>query len=134
VTTDGTGRAPAAGIGRRGFIAAGALTATTAVLGGGRAAAAPARAPGDRPWLDASRPVAERVDELLAAMTLEEKASELTGIAPPPTAHSVGYIPGNSRLGIPPLVLSDGPAGVRDPAGALAATALPAPLALAATF
>jgi beta-glucosidase len=136
--TGGTSRAAAAGIGRRGFITAGALAATTVALSGGRAAAASAAAPppaqGDRPWLDASKPIAQRVDELLAEMTLPEKASELTGIAPPPSVHAVGYIPGNSRLGIPPLVLSDGPAGVRDPAGALAATALPAPLALAATF
>ena len=33
--------------------------------------------PADRPWLDATRAVEERVDLLLAAMTLEEKACQL---------------------------------------------------------
>lgn len=40
-------------------------------------------------------------------------------------------MPGVPRLGIPPLRLTDGPAGVRT---RLPATALPAPVALAASF
>ncbi|HVX43629.1 MAG TPA: glycoside hydrolase family 3 C-terminal domain-containing protein [Mycobacteriales bacterium] len=89
-----------------------------------------------RPWLDHSRSISGRVDSLLAQMTLEEKVQELYGVEKT-GAYSAGYIPGNDRLGIPPIVLSDGPAGVKDAGTAPAqrpATALPAPAALAATF
>ncbi|WP_066517463.1 beta-xylosidase/alpha-l-arabinosidase [Curtobacterium ammoniigenes] len=34
----------------------------------------------DRPWTDPSRPVADRVDDLIAAMTLEEKLGQLVGV------------------------------------------------------
>lgn len=77
---------------------------------------------------------AQRVDSLLAAMTLDEKLSFLHGARDPqPTIglNSAGYIPGVPRLGIPPLRLTDGPAGIRT---AAPATALPAPVALAASF
>jgi len=37
----------------------------------------------DRPWLDATRPVAERVGALLAALTPEEKAGQLAQVANP---------------------------------------------------
>ena len=42
-----------------------------------------------------------------------------------------GWIPGVARLGIPPLRMTDGPAGVRL---RHVETAMPAPVALAATF
>lgn len=77
---------------------------------------------------------AQRVDSLLAAMTLDEKLSFLHGARDPQPAvgyNSAGYIPGVPRLGIPPLRLTDGPAGIRT---AMPATALPAPVALAASF
>lgn len=74
------------------------------------------------------------VEQLLAAMTLDEKLSMLHGIKDPDPAvglNSAGYIPGVPRLGIPPLRLTDGPAGIRTD---VTATALPAPIALAASF
>lgn len=71
------------------------------------------------------------VDSLLQAMTLEEKLGLLHGTEDPAGKAGAGYVPGIERLGIPPLRLTDGPAGIRT---ALPATALPAPVMLAATF
>jgi beta-glucosidase len=84
-----------------------------------------------------------QVNRLIAAMTLDEKLGMVDGWpgagAPPPTGGrnaNVGYIPGVERLGIPSLTFTDGPAGVRmvDPPPQLETTAMPAPVALAATF
>ncbi|MFJ8111466.1 beta-glucosidase [Streptomyces sp. NPDC096132] len=72
-----------------------------------------------------------RVEELLARLTLDEKTSLLHGATDPAPLGQAGYVPGVPRLGIPPLRLADGPAGVRLTAHA---TALPAPVLLAATF
>lgn len=75
-----------------------------------------------------------RIDSLIRAMTLDEKLGFLHGTADPQPAvglHSAGYMAGVPRLGIPPLRLTDGPAGIRT---AAPATALPAPVALAASF
>lgn len=79
-----------------------------------------------------------RVERLLAAMTVDEKLALLRGgvhwLSGPVDPDSVGedgYIPGVPRLGIPPLRLTDGPAGVRI---TQPTTALPAPVSLAATF
>lgn len=71
------------------------------------------------------------VDHLVAAMTLDEKIAMLHGATDPQPYGQAGYLPGVPRLGIPPLRLTDGPAGVRT---AQPATALPAPVALASTF
>jgi len=72
-----------------------------------------------------------RVESLIASMTLDEKLSMLHGANDPAQYGQAGYVPGVPRLNIPPLRLSDGPAGIRtgEPA-----TALPAPVAMAATF
>ncbi|MDX6346759.1 MAG: beta-glucosidase [Streptomyces sp.] len=72
-----------------------------------------------------------RVERLLAQLTLDEKLSLLHGATDPAPLGQAGYIPGVARLRIPPLRLSDGPAGVRvtEPA-----TALPAPALLASAF
>src|SRR5688572_14008678 len=78
--------------------------------------------------------LAADVEQLLAMMTLDEKLALLHGIkdpAPEIGLNSAGYIPGVPRLGIPPLRLADGPAGIRTD---VTATALPAPIALAASF
>ena len=78
-----------------------------------------------------------RVEALLAALTLAEKVALMHGAEDPLTAmgspdqRGAGYVPGAPRLGIPPLRLTDGPAGIRT---ARTATALPAPVALAASF
>lgn len=74
---------------------------------------------------------ANDIDALLGAMTVEEKVSFLYGATDPESLGQAGYMPGVPRLGIPPLRLTDGPAGVRVRA---TATAMPAPVALAATF
>ncbi|HKS98183.1 MAG TPA: glycoside hydrolase family 3 C-terminal domain-containing protein [Rugosimonospora sp.] len=71
------------------------------------------------------------VDALLAALTLDEKLSFVHGAADPQSLGQAGYIPGVPRLGIPPLRLTDGPAGVRV---THPSTAMPAPVALASTF
>ncbi len=71
------------------------------------------------------------IASLLRAMTLNEKLSFLYGAQDPSSRGEAGYVPGVPRLGIPPLRLSDGPAGIRT---SLPATALPAPVVLAASF
>ncbi|MCW2871798.1 MAG: glycoside hydrolase family 3 domain protein, partial [Streptomyces oryziradicis] len=73
---------------------------------GGLAAAVPAAA-------------ARRVETLLTRLTLDEKITFLHG-ATDPALGEAGCIPGVPRLGIPPLRLSDGPAGVRVTAHATA--------------
>ncbi|MCX6627362.1 MAG: hypothetical protein NTW28_07005, partial [Candidatus Solibacter sp.] len=68
-----------------------------------------------------------RVQALLRQMSLTEKVSLLHGSRDP----NAGYWPGLPGLGIPPVRFADGPPGVnvnRD------ATAMPAPVGLAATF
>ena len=52
-----------------------------------------------------------RIDALVAAMTLDEKISMLHGGTDPEAYGQAGYLPGVPRLGIPPLRLTDGPAG-----------------------
>jgi beta-glucosidase len=71
------------------------------------------------------------IDALLRAMTVEQKVSVLVGASDPESLGQAGYVTGVPSLGIPPLRLTDGPAGVRVRA---TATAMPAPVALAATF
>ncbi|SDN22597.1 glycoside hydrolase family 3 C-terminal domain-containing protein [Actinacidiphila guanduensis] len=101
-----------------------ALPATAAPTGSGTGTAA-------RPWLNTHLPLEKRVDLLLAQMTNEEKATLMTAVGVPSGSHATGYIPGIDRLGIPGMQFSDGPAGVRD---GQPATALPSPVALAASF
>jgi beta-glucosidase len=66
-------------------------------------------------------------------MTLDEKITELHGIQ---NAQHQRYVPGVPRLGIPPLVITNGPAGVGpgDDPVQQPATALPATISLAASF
>ena len=64
-------------------------------------------------------------------MTLEEKISLLGGARDPRDLGEAGYWPGLPRLGIPPLRLADGPPGINVTE---AATGMPAPVGLAATF
>ncbi len=85
-----------------------------------------------RPWLDKSQSPRTRATELLAAMRLADKVHMLhgddSGQSPVPT---VGYIPPIRRLGVPPITMTDGPAGVRN---GQRATAMPAPIAAAASW
>lgn len=76
---------------------------------------------------------------LVGQMTLPEETGMVHGYGDPPAATSpvpsvngeAGAIAGVPRLGIPPLRMTDGPAGVRLQH---VETALPAPVGLAATF
>ncbi|MFT4164838.1 MAG: glycoside hydrolase family 3 N-terminal domain-containing protein, partial [Microlunatus sp.] len=76
----------------------------------------------------------ERVNELLEQLTVEEKVAFVTG----DLNWNYGFYSGPiERLGIPALQMADGPAGVRINKGDVhdgRATALPAPIALAATW
>ncbi|GGL88095.1 hypothetical protein GCM10010129_34890 [Streptomyces fumigatiscleroticus] len=104
----------------------GGATAVAAAATG--ASAPPARAyrrGGPRPG------AGTRVERLLARLTLDEKISLLHGSADPGPLGQAGHVPGVKRLGIPPLRLADGPAGVRVTEHA---TALPAPVLLASAF
>ncbi|WPB95272.1 beta-glucosidase family protein [Streptomyces malaysiensis] len=109
------------------------LGAMAAAGGGGwpAAAAEPDPAAGPRPAPGPAPGPAARVDTLIGRMTLEEKVSLLHGAKDPLSLGQAGYTPGVPRLGIPPLRLADGPAGVRV---ARHATALPAPVLLASAF
>jgi beta-glucosidase len=109
------------------IVVAGALCAATA------AAVTPATASSAAlPWLNAKQSPVTRAAELLAAMTLADKVNMLHGIdssqSPVPT---VGYIPPIKRLGVPPITMTDGPAGVRN---GQKSTELPAPIAVAASW
>lgn len=75
-------------------------------------------------YTDATKPVDERIENLLSLMTLDEKLELLYG-------DSTGFATyGNKRLGIPALVLSDGPIGVRTKK----ATSLGAGVVMASTW
>lgn len=74
-----------------------------------------------------------RARRLVARMTLDEKIAQLHGIQ---DAAHYRFVPGLPQLGILPLQITNGPAGV-GPGGAgpqKPATALPAPIALAASW
>ena len=73
----------------------------------------------------------EKIQALVRRMTLEEKISLLHGARDPKELGQAGYWPGLPRLGIPPLRLADGPAGINVNQDA---TGMPAPVGLAATF
>ncbi|GAA1900582.1 beta-glucosidase family protein [Actinomadura bangladeshensis] len=122
--------------------AAGALTAVLALTAvpapqDARAAAGRCGDPAQRPWCDTSLTPDRRTALLLPKLTDDEKIALLASDDPfggPlggffEDAHAdTGR--GIDRLGIPPVYMTDGPAGVRQGK----ATALPAPIALAAGF
>jgi beta-glucosidase len=89
---------------------------------------APARADNSTPTRD------DRVERLIAQMTLDEKLGLLEGQLEPDAPgkqYQAGYIAGIPRLGIPPLKLADGPPGVatRQPSTGMTCT-----MGVAATF
>ena len=99
--------------------------------------------PTGHPWLDSRRSPDERAALALGAMTLDEKIALLHGPmpldarAPPAAIPAAGFVPGVPRLGIPNLYETDASLGVANPKDARpgdVATALPAGLALAASF
>lgn len=86
----------------------------------------------NRPWMRSSLAAEQRADLLLQAMTVEEKITMVHGVDPRPIQGYVGYVPENTRLGIPALRLADGRAGVGN--GAKDVTLLPAPIAASSSW
>jgi beta-glucosidase len=134
---------------RRGLavLAASGLLATVAV-GGADAAASTARpaASGSEAGWGTGTLTAADLHALVSQMTLSEAAGMVHGEGDPPNSAAAnascaasavgcvgeaGWIPGVARLGIPPVRMTDGPAGVRL---RHVETAMPAPVGLAATF
>jgi beta-glucosidase len=87
---------------------------------------------GSRPWMHRSLTPEQRADLLLHAITLDEKITMVHGEDPRPIPGYVGYVPANTRLGIPALRLADGRAGVGN--GAKDVTLLPAPIAVTSSW
>ncbi len=111
-----------------------ALLVPTTVPGAAPAAAQPEPA---APESRAATPV-ERARAIVARMTLDEKITQLHGIRDD-AKDIYRHVPGIPRLGIPDFLPTNGPAGVstggsRRPENQPFATALPAPVALAASF
>ncbi|MEV5825533.1 glycoside hydrolase family 3 C-terminal domain-containing protein [Spirillospora sp. NPDC052242] len=114
-----------------------ALVVVPARTDGARAAASRCGDPAVRPWCDTSLSADRRAGLLLAKLTDDEKIALLASDDPfgGPLGGFFDWAHadtnnGIERLGVPPLYMVDGPAGVRQGE----ATALPAPIALAATF
>jgi beta-glucosidase len=117
------------------LIAAFPLARSGAIAADSPQAAVPANAPYKNPSL----PVDKRVRDLLSRMTLEEKATMLSGSGWMESAPIV-------RLGIPAIKMADGPMGVRSWAGSSAitssanaplkveTTSFPSGIAMAATW
>ena len=79
-------------------------------------------------WTNTTLSASQRASLLTSAMTFSEMTTMVAGTSGP----YVGYIPSNTRLGIPALTLQDGPAGIGD--GANNVTAFPAPITIAASW
>jgi beta-glucosidase len=100
----------------------------------GLSLAAPVTAMADaQPWRDARQSPDRRAAELVAAMTLDEKISQLHL---QPDAEHQRFVPPIPRLGVPGFRIANGPAGMgpADDKPQKPATALPATMALASTF
>src|SRR6266540_2339953 len=123
-----------------------ALAGTSTLSLTGQAQAAPppeAAAPGAPGSPGASAAPAaptpvERARAIVAQMTLDEKISQLHGIRDD-ASDIFRHVPAIPRLGVPALMITNGPAGVstggsRKPENQPFATALPAPISLAASF
>jgi beta-glucosidase len=114
------------------------VAAVVVALALSAAPAAPSDAPcgavSQRPWCDTSLSADTRAGLLLARLTLDEKVSllagdELNGVYGLPGTHT-GTSDGIARVGIPTIHFTDGMAGIRQGS----ATAMPAPIAVAASF
>ena len=108
------------------LITAASLGAATWPAGHGRAARRGGRLV---PLGRFQRPISQRVSQLLAAMSVAQKVTVLTGAS---GSSYVGFTPAIGALCIPAMNLEDGPAGVGDGMGNV--TQLPAPVDVAATW
>jgi beta-glucosidase len=88
----------------------------------------PAASAASCPWVNSSAPIATRVSELMAQMSLSQEVSMMTGTG----GSYVGNVAAIPSLCIPAMNLEDGPAGVGD--GMSNVTQLPAPVDVAATW
>jgi beta-glucosidase len=107
-------------------MAATAGGAGASTLNGSREAAAQSS---QCPWVTSRAPISQRVDEVMAQMTLSQKIAELGGSG---SSAYVGHVPAQPSLCIPAINLEDGPAGVAD--GMTGVTQMPAPVAMASTW
>src|SRR6201997_3463908 len=96
----------------------------------GTSAAAQPAAGTSCPWVTSTAPIAQRVAQLMAQMSLSQKISMVEGHGS--SNPYVFYTPAISSLCIPAVGLEDGPAGVAD--GLTGVTQLPAGVSLAATW
>ena len=105
----------------------------------------PAKAAGDRPWMNRNLSPDERAELVLKEMTLDEKITLIHGNGMPgwgeprPNAYlgngGAGFVLGVPRLGIPMIQMSDAAYGVRASAqNGRYATALPSNIASAASW
>jgi beta-glucosidase len=114
-----------------------ALAAVTAAaglfapVGAATAASSAAAKPASTacPWVGSTAPIAQRVSQLLAKMSVSQEIAMVTGAS---GSSYVGNIPAISSLCIPAINLEDGPAGVGD--GMTNVTQLPAPVDIASTW
>jgi beta-glucosidase len=85
------------------------------------------------PWMNTALSPAQRAQKLVSAMNIDQKLAMLSQ-AQPVWAHygAAGYIPGQSSLCIPDLVLNDAGQGVGDQEQLT--TAFPAPIAQSASW
>lgn len=77
-------------------------------------------------YLDSTRPLEARVDDLVGRLTLEEKVGLMAGAA-------AFTLEGIERLGVPQIRVADGPTGVRSNEGE-PATVFPVGVAMASTW
>lgn len=90
---------------------------------------------GSCPWLDTSLSIPTRVDELLSAMTLDQKLAEMQVSRATQSGPEMGYegfVPAQPDLCIPAINEQDGGAGVAE--GMSDVTQLPAPVTLASSW
>src|SRR5580693_410789 len=108
-----------------------AFAATAAgASGAGRTGAASTAASSSCPWLNQSLPVDQRVQMLLAQMSLADKINMVTGAGL--SEPYVFYISAIPSLCIPAIGEEDGPVGVGDSLAGV--TQMPSAVSLAATF
>ena len=104
-----------------GAVATGAVTARLAVAGAAQAQT-----------VESAQSAAGRAQQFVAQMTLDEKIAMVHGAGFPVTGAYAGEIPANTRLGIPALILGDGPDGVGN--GSVGVTQWPAGANQASTW
>ena len=84
------------------------------------------------PWLNPHQPPAQRADELLAAMSLDQKLQMVDGTGYSFSVDYAGHIAGIPSLSVPDLYLADGAVGVGN--GSTGVTQFPSGLNDAATW